>query len=272
MGSQSDIKSQPKFSRRATLGLGEFVDRRGEIERAVARDYFWKSLSVIVPESLAELLNSEIVEQARTLKDRAEANDGAEDLWASHVAKWSLKWNLASDAITKDAIRALGVAVQRDGSEDPLQQVPLDSESIRTVMWNISPGPKILFGGRPRYSTWNPLDLDLLDEDGEPGLTWDPLTESRSDAETRNRGIFERLFREAMDKREREYREERTKQAREKRNLQHFDWLVRYQVRLESFNGIAKATGLDRRGVTNAIKDTAEIVGLELRNKVISGR
>ena len=61
------------------------------------------------------------------------------------------------------------------------------------------------------------------------------------------------------------------KRAPKKRGEQHFDWLVRYQIKGESFASIAKDPAYRVRGrqtVQKAVTELAEYLGVALRRSL----
>ncbi len=52
----------------------------------------------------------------------------------------------------------------------------------------------------------------------------------------------------------------------------HFRWLVEYQIAGKSYNKLTQKVGLDRKAITQGIKDTSQILGLILRDSTPGGR
>jgi hypothetical protein len=99
----------------------------------------------------------------------------------------------------------------------------------------------------------------LRSDGGLDLLLWNPRTETRADAKKR----LSRLLDNALDRIEREAAWESPSRSIPD---DHFDWLVRFQVKPQSQNDIAERVGLSRRHITRAVNDVAEYIGIEPRD------
>ncbi len=95
---------------------------------------------------------------------------------------------------------------------------------------------------------------------------WNPFTESRRDAERRTDREFRRQREARMDEIEARLRQDGAAPSPVAPKLRdHLAWLVRYQVRGESFASIAQDVGRTRQGVTEAVHGAARFIFLPLR-------
>ncbi len=116
-------------------------------------------------------------------------------------------------------------------------------------------------------------DPSFIDTDKQVGLVrpeWHPQWESRAAyKENRLREIDEH-----MDEKEAWAESQGMKPGIKKRGSfdKHFEWLARYQVVPESYGEVGQVVHADRSTVRDAVRKTADLIGLTLRAGSPSGR
>jgi hypothetical protein len=101
---------------------------------------------------------------------------------------------------------------------------------------------------------------------------WDPSFGSRADAEKMIREAFDdhlAAYFKDLDALAASHGMERTP---EKRTMDHFVWLVRYQILGQSFDRLAKDVFVSRQTATNGVKNAARLIDLPLRKPGKPGR
>lgn len=102
--------------------------------------------------------------------------------------------------------------------------------------------------------------------------TFDPRAETIGDAVTRLMPDLERRLRRALERIVAEDTAGDPVPVRALPPEHHFEWAVRYQVLGEEFTGIAKADGVKRQAVSQAVHNVAALIGLTPRNSDKGGR
>ncbi len=176
----------------------------------------------------------------------------------AHVRRWcdrcAINGPLAIDAMMAFAT-AFGIWRKTGGRRHPQRVLVARHASVHQRETPVS------------LPTYKPLDLELNDPvTGRTFACWDPLTERWDDAERRILEEFAECLRTAMISRQLECSElPILDDTPKKRSSRHFDWLVRFQMLGESRSQIAVRYGVARPQLGQAIAQTAELVGLELR-------
>jgi hypothetical protein len=106
-----------------------------------------------------------------------------------------------------------------------------------------------------------------------PAMTWNPLVESRSAAEARMRNEAEQRIKEQLNATESRLSEAGADRTPVKTTgLDHFRWLVLYQVNRKSHQKIADEVFRERQAVRKAVNETAQLISLPLRDPTRPGR
>lgn len=249
-----------------TLAFGEFVDNAGEIQEAIVRQLFWDAVARVAPEVISELMPT---------------TEKPAFVTPEMIATWDRKQlgplGITSESRVYEALRA-DVFVKWLGfflEDEDLHRVTVLHGDIIAAFKALSPDPTFAFGRSDTDSDlWSSPFIVWLysgDEDGDE-LTWDPLTEPRADAEKRLQTAINARLQRALDSIEAEFRERNVTTPSVKRRIEHFDWLVRYQVRCESISAIARDVGKQRTTVRDAVRSTADLLGFTLREAGAGGR
>jgi len=83
---------------------------------------------------------------------------------------------------------------------------------------------------------------------------------------------FQKSVDEYIKKAEKAMKPFADKTAIKKSGDKHFRWLVEYQILERSFNSLAKEKGVDRKAITDGIKDVSQLINLTLRDSSEGGR
>jgi len=105
-----------------------------------------------------------------------------------------------------------------------------------------------------------------------PPAWWDPQGETRAAATARIMGELRRAVRGELRRIEAEAGVRAMPPPAKRTGIEHLVWLARYQLRAESFAAIARDVGKERQSVTEAVKETAALIGLPLRTPNPPGR
>lgn len=106
-----------------------------------------------------------------------------------------------------------------------------------------------------------------------PPMSWNGRVETRAAAEERMRRAAEEAIRAQLDAAEAQLAAEGAERTPTKTTgLDHFQWLVLYQVDGLSHRAIGDAVFRHRQAVRTAISDTAKLIGLPLRPPAAAGR
>jgi hypothetical protein len=106
-----------------------------------------------------------------------------------------------------------------------------------------------------------------------PPMAWNPRFESRAAAEARMRAEAERAIKDHLDATKAQFAAAGAELTPTKTTgLEHFRWLVRYQVKRQSQRAIAKEVFRERQAVRTAITETAKLIGLPMRPAARPGR
>lgn len=288
------------------LGLGERTDKGGELARLRARDAFARALFELEPETMWDLFLPERVALClrahiiiRAIHDpnpvRDQGMDTADDALKRGIDEdvvpffGSLRWwarshNLGAPWITYAAIGWIfdfvdGYSAFLTDDDPPPYALPsgLPGISIDRRLSELvrAPGPRVMFAGKDHGAIdyW-PMDVfpsDLDSYDAEPSFDWNPATESRAANERRAVKRFTARYRAAQDARLQEAESQFPSRV-QSRLYEHFLWLVQYQVSRKSFSEIARDANRSRQAVTEAIRDTALFIELDLRESDGPGR
>lgn len=135
--------------------------------------------------------------------------------------------------------------------------------TLLAARWNRDAGMPALCTFRTATEPFLAHD-DLTSLLGDPALLtelhWDPSQESAEEARTRILNTMNGLLKTAMHTVEVNRGKLKTIPDR------HFDHLIRCQVLEESQGSVAKSSGLARRRVLAYVSETADFIGLELRD------
>jgi len=233
------------------------------------------AVSRIEPDAVADLLSSEGVAAARrrmrlVYRTYLDAPDTPENLLiltfclsndrelGPHVRAWARRWNLTPNWCGRAAYNVLARAALAAERHEPLPVSLTLPEWLMVNLRAVMPRAVVpVFA----YANWR-----------EFPPTYAPCCERRVDAKRRIMTMLETMVDDELDRREAASLASGARPTAPARAVDHFEWLVRYQVRGVSYNHIAQATGRSRQAVTEAIAETAEFLDLPLRRSSPGGR
>lgn len=149
-----------------------------------------------------------------------------------------------------------------------------DSEADRLAAWSGN-GIRWMGYGTPITSGyWHPglTGPDWHKDTRHPktfafhSFDYDPTVQTRAEFIERTRLAFDEAINAHADRLERSLEQEGWTHPSVKRNLDHFDWLVRYQVLGESRRGIAGSLKRRKSTVDEPVNALADELGLRLRS------
>ncbi len=262
------------------LGLGEVVDSYGWLPQIFARHLFLEVLSRLAP----EVVNDLKAEPLRCLRQidadllRLTGLTGAE-----YEAEWDrLHQPLYGLVRTWRVRHNLGTKDFPWGDGDAIHTLRLWQEQERNgeMLTNklVSFLPLTSFVPNPRANRsfefeWTTSFLPAGKIITIPPVTWNPRVETRREGIERILGEVKQHLEAQMD----EHMEHR--QARgdmpvpiKKGGARHFAWLVRYQVQRWTYADLARETGHSATSIMEAIRETAALLRLPLREPDHGGR
>ena len=145
------------------------------------------------------------------------------------------------------------------GSPPVLYFVPEHLQRIRAVYL----GDLKLSDVEHDYGEWEEDD-GYLD-------SFDPRAETIDNAVKRLMPNLEHRLRQGLSRMVGEDKVGNTVPVRDLPRTRHFDWTVRYQVMDESYTCIGKTAGVDRKAITKAVHNVAELIGMTLRKPDTGG-
>lgn len=243
------------------LGGGEY-EWTSASSKERARHLFLERIAQIAPNVLASLREAPFKEFGEVHNPRSDTvlRRPSGDASTPSLDEWAERWNLNADWLLQIAIDTMGSWCRNPKGRDKA--------------WNL--GTRRNLAG-----TLRPSEMAVRFQN-----TWNPLTENRSGASKRLREaastkiekrldeieglLLERsrlpVFKEGAAPR---YAVRRTVQKRE---IEHFAWLVRYQVLEESFEGVARSAHRSPKAIEHGVKKAAALVELHLRKPSTGGR
>lgn len=231
------------------------------------RQSFWDAATEFAPEAMEQLLGETMM---KTLMEDEVAN-GLTALFGSisspALVEWCARFHI-NGMLEFDVRRGVTRAFLN------YQATGRVYDEYRIICnWPVG----VRFSAEPGHrSTYKPLDIDLSFFMGADSLFhWDPVIERRADAEARILALVQERLRIALDARERDVNRAGTitsDQVIQKRAMRHFEWLVQYQMLEQSKYSMSKSTGIQSGHFSKPIKETAKLVGLELREQGKPGR
>jgi hypothetical protein len=259
------------------LGLGLYTGSSSWIRSVLAREVFLDALIRIEPRTLHSLTSTIGIALAfDALDDESLPEYVAQPRERSHemaivrrsgvlhgyLQAWKRHWHIPDpwiDVLAADTLLAVGLCRQ-------LSITP----PVRFVTF---PASHMLEAKRiAARHTSTPAFTELprlvgQDADGNPADVWDPFMEPRAVAKQRLMSVFETELDHLLDRIEEPWRSDRYEPTVVKRHPEHFDWVVHYQVLGKSYGTIQRtlAPATSRQGISKAIRDTAALVGLTLR-------
>ena len=274
-------KPKPTHSRRPIrFGAWEYTDPHGVEEGHEARGLYLWALQSLEPGFVEDLLGEpfaavEAIWRSRGWTDppteRFPELDG-DDRWDVI----SLLYGHSQDRSDGGVMAALDRWARRWGwphEHRPSRTVGewlIFSGLYTLVAWLLYPTVRQFsrisyFPGGPagidRPQTMQPYERTVAIE-----VSWYPVVEPIQDAEERLVAECRRAIRRDLQEVEAEAERRGMVRARVKRTgLDHFEWLVRYQLRGESYAEIARSVCKERQTVAEAIQKTAALIGLPLR-------
>jgi hypothetical protein len=179
-----------------------------------------------------------------------------------YLQAWKRQWNLVDlwlDVLAAETLISHGLSYEHHIVPYP-RFVTVSSSAIIDAMKKALPRK-----AEPRFS-----DLPLLsgrDPDGRPKNVWNPFQQPRAEAKRQIMAAFESAVDAMLDQIEEPWVNGEYRPTIVKRHPEHFDWVVHYQVLGKSYGGIHKslAPSTSRQGIAKAIKDTASLIRLTLR-------
>ncbi len=262
------------------FGAWEYTDPQGVEERHQAQFLYLTVLESLEPRVLEELLEEPFAALEATWRATGRDDPPAE---CEPTLGGGEKWDVMSllvghswDRPDGGVVAALGRWSQRWGpaAERPALDLVDDwfvcSGLYTLVAWLRHPllrrVSRIMYVPGLLIGDARPARLEPYERTIAFDLSWFPVVESLQDAEERLLEECRRRIREDLRAVEADAERRGMVPSRVKRTgREHFEWLVRYQVRRESFAEIATEIGKTRQAVTEAVKETAALVDLTLR-------
>lgn len=271
-------------------------DRLGFSSADEARDRFMSRLHKIEPDCFAGLCSSKGLKLAAVAQDcLVKAMHGqelgsvhweAEQAKREYIKQWQRRWHLVAvpNHVSKQDqnVSAWRLLSQRErerqegSSSDVSWITDIADATLRYYVINEKYGEpvpmsfvplarhdkpsrkmELALNGQSILVDANAVNLAryLVTDEGWPLLTWNPRAEPRPAARDRLMALID----SALD---------RIEQGAPSVSImdEHFDWLIRYQVRGLNQDAIAKEVGRDRAHVNKTINAIAELISLEPRN------
>lgn len=237
-------------------GTGEY-DRDGNAAREAARSLFLESVHKYEPNVLGTLARApfEAFERLHGRLDLGTRVDKA-------LGAWLRRWHLPCPPEEDDWCFQRAIDTMATWTAQPELRGKRWAPARRRMHVDWVSSDELTF----RFGLVRP---DLTKNERAPSDWWDPTLERRSDAFERIQNAFRGELEAHFRKLERLYEsasEAGYDVARKKRELEHFDWLARYQVGGQSRGAIARSVPRDRKAVANGIDDVAELIGLVPRS------
>lgn len=176
--------------------------------------------------------------------------------YGNALVVWLKRWNLTEDWLLDMARSTLG---QWRNVQDVPDFPHLGYRTLGRLEWHLE-----LYTQAPNGH----LDFEFDRFHCYP-QSWDPFVESRKQFRDRFMERFEKQLDAYLDKVDGMAVAQGVVPTPEKRNLEHFVWTVRYQVLGLSYRQIAdryaEGGDLDKETVRDAVRKTADFIGLRLR-------
>ncbi|HZJ02257.1 MAG TPA: hypothetical protein VFE20_01030 [Thermoleophilia bacterium] len=237
------------------LGGGDLTRHTEVVENA--RFHFLEAFVLECPKAVPALLATTTFEGQEVTEER----------WATEAPRWK---GQPSEALQRWAEHYhltdpwcidFAIYTLREGRA---AYEPLKVETSVALGQNAHPDPEHGFSFTLRAPGFGPT----LPESG-----WNPAREARGEAKKRITLALGQKLDEYLDEMEQRARMRGlVASIRKQDGDRHFRWFVRYQCREESYSSIAKSEHADRRTVSEAVKDLAELIGLTLRPATKPGR
>lgn len=290
----SELLNDPVQAGRVySIGLGDYADPLGSIVQARARQLFWHAFSREAPEAMKRLLDNDTARR-RTRGGRAVGWIAEQLTWfGQQFSLWDLDtlcappWDENKGGrldLHFDVLHTLARAFETrpDGRETlRASGLPATIEvdpygvCLAYKSYALSPLIGVPWGGRDLlFDMDDPLDISIAfdDEPEMPAFGWNPVFETRGDAEARLSALFESLLTRALNKREQEAQTHGlVKVTSTKRSTVHFRWLVRYQCLGQDYAAIGRDVGRTSKTVADGVADAARLLSLVLREPVNRG-
>jgi hypothetical protein len=281
---------------RIRLGLGDVVDSDSKIALWRAREAFLLALQETAPHIVKDMVGNtqffqlwcEYLELETSLESQYSSNGRltgeipdtvktAASALFDVVAMRAKQWNLKDPwiaALLIEAVTDPATLLQRlDPNSGELRiRVGLTANRVMQVIAPLlrPPGPLITLAGKEFADTdyWPMVVLPTNPDSGENEalFDWNPASESRAENEVRAVEWFTARYRDAQDARLKEA-EERYPNRAQNRLYDHFVWLVQFQALEWSYSKVAKEANRSRQAVTEAIRNTASLIGLKRRDE-----
>lgn len=250
------------------LAVGAVADDKGRIAQIIARQLFWDALGRVSPAHYEEALAHQRIECA--------IREGCVDRVRTRLLRnLATRWGLGPGLVHDLFINAMVYEHNVHSGEPANPRIMVSEFELGMALDAINPYPRMIFDSmEPKALTSRPVPvlLDITDDlTHETRLDWDPLIESRADAEARLSAEVLEELKKAMDRIEQSFQHAGAASPQVKRRVEHFDWLARYQVLKESVSSIARdprlASGasVDRKTVRSAVQSTAALISVKLR-------
>lgn len=272
------------------LGIGERVDSEKLLATLRARDAFIRAFQEHAPEAIDELwspVTHELYQRHETrllaiIRERRDGGISWEEAFTdpemspfvTAIDLWAVKWNVRTDWMH---LAMSGWFMDTYLPDDPperelygLSGFVLRSSGLAAIL--SAPAPHFSFADKeyPDHGDPTSWPLDPFPEDPGTGdrygleFDWNPAIEGRKANLDRAVAQFLHYYRAAQDRRLEEA-EERYPAKAQTRLYDHFVWLVQFQVLEWSYSKVAREANRSRPAVTEAIRDTAALIDLPLR-------
>lgn len=285
----------PGQSRPLRLGTGgELIAIGSDAPTGHARQLFLDSVRDVAPEVLRDLADTPLDAFLATFLQFATVPS----LYFMVHAHRASSWLLPSDAVPAPIVLGESVPVPSFLTEERERRIALLRDWARRWELHTSVDDWLLWTAAETVLWWcqcraarESESVDYLPDDGRewwhgghlepiqlrddekrvafPAFDWDPQLELKADAAKRIGTDLDRILHEQLDDIESHARgRDMVRPVTKATGSEHFRWLVRWQVRRESYREIADSTGdrnLTQNAIQLAVRETALLVGLTRR-------
>jgi hypothetical protein len=181
------------------------------------------------------------------------------------VRAWADRWHIAEEWCIEQALWALSYWSNQEDLRVERQLPLLQADELGVQLgWDLE---------IPQYLTYRCTPIGrreqrfAFEHEG-----WELIKIARVEAEQRLRAAFEEELSAYLDRMEHLATTRGLVPVPQKRGVEHFEWLVRYQVQGHSYQAIAREACRDRKTVADAVRETAALLQLSLRPPGHPGR
>jgi hypothetical protein len=246
------------------LTLGGEREWQGRDSRSAARRLFLDAVQKCEPKVRSSLRTKPFV-AFQQLVEKGEHNVNISE----PLKAWLRRWHLPCPP--EDDRWCFEWAMQTMHEWEIMHEWHVDPRNIRGYRWAPPEGsPGII---DPEQAFRFELTAPIPGRAVRPLDGWNPEYERKANAARRISGAFSQALKAYIDKLDRAARERGNQRTPTKRERAHFEWLVRFQVKGESFADIAAGLPhITSKAVERAVRRTAKLVGIPLRPLKRTGR